>query len=152
MSDPIDNFGDKRQSGNTCSTGWKKGISGNPGGRTSIANDLKRVGAANLSLPGTTEEARHRWWAMLMPIAFAGPNNNPAGDPNWRYAAQEVGNRLLGKVKEHVEVSGGIGPAEAALLAALHMTPEDRRRRIDEIDAEDQAALEAGPPVTDDDD
>ena len=148
MSDPIDNLGDKRQRGGHPA--WKKGQSGNPGGRCSIANDLKRVGAANPNLPGTTEEARQRWWAMLMPIAFAGPSAD--NDPNWRYAAQEVGNRLFGKPKEHVEVTGGIGPAEAALLAALHMTPEDRRRRIDEIDAEDQAALEAGPPVTDDDD
>ncbi len=149
MSNPIDRLGDKRATGNAHGRGFKPGQSGNPGGRSAIANDLKRVGAADPNLPGTTEEARQRWWAMLMPVAFGGPMSE--NDPNWRYAAQEVGNRLLGKPKEHVEVTGGITPAEGALLAALHMTPEDRRRRLNEIDAEDQAALEAGPADSTDD-
>lgn len=131
---------------------FPKGVSGNPGGRPKIENDLAAVHAADPNLPGSTEEARRRWWAMLLPVAFRGPNGNPKGDPDWRYAAQEVGNRLLGKPKEHVEVSGSITPAESALLAAIRMTPEDRRRRLAELDAEDQAALEAGPPTSGSDD
>jgi hypothetical protein len=129
---------------------FTKGVSGNPGGRPKIENDLAAVGAADPNLPSSTEEARRRWWAMILPVAFAGPSGNPKGDADWRYAAQEVGNRLLGKPKEHVEVSGSITPAESALLAAIRMTPDERMRRLRELDAEDQAALEAGPPADDD--
>lgn len=130
---------------------FPKGTSGNPGGRPKIENDLAAVGAADPNLPRSTEEARRRWWAMILPVAFKGPNGNPKGDADWRYAAQEVGNRLLGKPKEHVEVSGSITPAESALLAAIRMTPDERMRRLRELDAEDQAVLAAGPPADADD-
>lgn len=139
----------EKKSGGVTGKGWSKGQSGNPGGRPKIENDLAAVGAADPNLPGTTEEARRRWWAMIMTRAYQGPNGSPKGDADWRYAAQELGNRLLGKPKEHVEVSGSITPAESALLAAIRMTPDERMRRLKELDVEDQAALEA-PPATDD--
>lgn len=142
--------GEKKPGGIT-GKGFPKGVSGNPGGMPKIVNDLAAVHAANPNLPGTTAEARRLWWQMILPVAFKGPNGNPKGDADWRYAAQEVGNRLLGKPKEHVEVSGSITPAESALLAAIRMTPDERMRRLRELDAEDQQALEAGPPPGGDD-
>lgn len=142
--------GEKKPGGAT-GKGFPKGVSGNPGGMPKIVNDLAAVHAANPNLPGTTAEARRLWWQMILPVAFKGPNGNPKGDADWRYAAQEVGNRLLGKPKEHVEVSGSITPAESALLAAIRMTPDERMRRLRELDAEDQQALEAGPPPGGDD-
>lgn len=131
---------------------FPKGVSGNPGGVPNIVNDLKAVNAANPNLPGTTAEARRLWWNMILPVAFRGPNGNPKGDADWRYAAQEVGHRLLGKPKEHVEITGAISPAESALLAALQMTPDERMRRLDEIAAEDERALDEGPPPDSNDD
>lgn len=141
---------DEKKPGGVTGKGFPKGTSGNPGGRPKIATDLAAVHAADPNLPGTTEEARQRWWAMLLPIAFRGPNGNPKGDADWRYAAAEVGNRLMGKAKEHIEVTGGVTPAELALLTALQMTPDERRKKLAEIEAEDAKAIEAGPPSDDD--
>lgn len=81
---------------------WKRGQTGNPGGKVSLRKDLERAHALDPSLPTTPAEARAKWWAMVLPIAFAGPRR--PNDRNWAYAAQEVGTRLLGKPKETVAI------------------------------------------------
>lgn len=107
-------------------TSWKPGKSANPGGKPSLVKDLERAGALNPEIAGLTpEDARARWWAAVLPVAFAGPQR--AKDSNWTYAASEVGNRLLGKPKETLEVSGGMTPEQVALFDALRMTPHERR-------------------------
>lgn len=144
MSDPVDRLGDKRGT-----RGFRPGVSGNPGGKVSLRKDLERAGAIwkGSDDPGvaelaglTPEDARARWWAMILPVAFAGPRGPK--DSNWTYAASEVGNRLLGKAKESIEISGGITPEAQALLEALRMTPHERRQLAaqDTTAAEDEAA------------
>lgn len=73
-------------------------------------------------------------------------------DPNGRIKCAALAlDRITGKAKEHVEISGELSPIDSALLSALHMTPQERRNKLAEIDAEDQAALDTGPPMSDDD-
>lgn len=63
---------------------------------------------------------------------------------------QLVFDRAHGKVLTTVEVTGEMSPVQAALLSALQLTPEERRRRLSDIDAEDDAELAEGPIASDD--
>jgi len=95
----------------------------NAGGRPSIVNDLRAAGAIDPSLPTTPAEARAKWWAMILPVAFAGPQG--PRDSNWIYAAGEAGVRLLGKPKETVVIEGSEeSPVDWSKV------PEDRREKL----------------------
>lgn len=73
--------------------GFKKGQSGNPGGRPRIAKALDELGVTQ---GGLAKE--------LFEIALREARRVPEGnDPNWRYAHQWLSDRLLGKPKEVVE-------------------------------------------------
>lgn len=56
--------------------------------------------------------------------------------------------RLLGKAIQQIssDISVGASAADLALIEALRLTPEERRRKLAEIEAADAAALAAGPP------
>lgn len=96
----------------------------NNGGRPKIANDLEAIGF-------TTAEARQRWWQLATKIAFAGPQE--PNDPNWRYAHEQVGNRLMGKPTERVEHS----------VAEPQLTDAEIKAELDEIVREKVAAMSA---------
>lgn len=141
--DPTKRFGDKVRT-----NGYEKGRSGNPGGKISLRRDLERASAIwkgsneHADLVGLDPEtARARWWAMILPVAFAGPRGQK--DSNWTYAASEVGNRLLGKPKESVEISGGLTAEQAALFEALKLTPHERRLAAQDSTGGDAAADDA---------
>jgi hypothetical protein len=77
----------------------------NAGGKVSLKRDLEAMGLLNPNLPSTPAEARARWWAVVMEVALDGPAGPK--DSNWTYAAKEVGDRLLGRPKETVEIQQG---------------------------------------------
>jgi hypothetical protein len=113
-----------------------KGTSGNPAGRLPVGQTLASALRDRLPVEKLVEVAE----TLLA-----------SDDESIRFKTlQLVFDRAHGKVLTTVEVTGEMSPAQSALLAALQLTPEDRRRRFAELDAEDQAALEAGPLVDDD--
>lgn len=142
MSDnPIKNLGDHAKPGKA--KGFPKGTSGNPGGKSELKKILEAANLLNPACPKTPAEARAKWWATVAPIAFAGPQSS--SDKNWSYAAKEIGERLFGKPKESVEISGGLSPDQQALFEALKLTPHERRLAAQDATipeaAEDDAAL-----------
>lgn len=58
-------------------------------------------------------------------------------------AGAEVLDRVLGKAPQSIsgDLNVGISPEQAAVLAAIQLTPHERRQRLDRIAAEDEAAL-----------
>lgn len=61
--------------------------------------------AVKRTVPMDTQEARAWWWRTIWPIFLAGPSGTK--DSVWIYTAGEMGNRLLGKPKEHVVLEDG---------------------------------------------
>jgi hypothetical protein len=130
--------------GNAVQAGkWTKGVSANPGGKVSLRLDLERAGAVlkqkdehpNLQAL-TPADARARWWAMILPVAFAGPCGPK--DTNWTYASAEVGTRLLGKPKETIAIEdGNATPIDWSLV------PEERRPALTAAILELQGYLSA---------
>lgn len=61
-------------------------------------------------------------------------------------AGSEVLDRVLGKAVQAIEgdVNVGISPEQAALIAGIQLTPHERRKRLEAIAAEDDAALAEG--------
>lgn len=120
------------------------GTSGNPGGKVSLklthewacAHDPDFAAVAGVSI----EEARGRLYALMMKIAVQGPKGPK--DTNWTFAAGEMMTRHFGKPKESVDISGDVSPEAQALLAALRMTPHERREAL-AADNEDAAAMDA---------
>jgi hypothetical protein len=147
-------------------TPWKPKQSGNPNGKISLKNDLKRakeIGAlpelhrvlnewresagerlaelgaegfvaalqaaireaCEIDLPPTPEVARAMWWRTTLPVAFAGPCGPK--DTVWTYANSEVGNRLLGKQKDHVVLEGSETPP-----VDWKRVPEEERQALQE--------------------
>lgn len=70
--------------------------------RAALDEATKRV------LPVDPAEARAMWWRTILPVVFSGPSGSK--DSVWTYASGEVGNRLLGKPKEHVVLEDGNAP------------------------------------------
>lgn len=131
---PIKNLGGKQ------APGFPKGVSGNPGGKVSLRKDLEAAHALNPDLPSTPAAARAKWWSMVLPVAFAGPQGPK--DSNWTYAAGEVGVRLLGKPKETVEI---VGDSESGV--EWTKVPVEEREQILEAITKLQAYV--GEPETD---
>lgn len=122
----IDNLGPK-----AGTRGFPKGVSGNPGGRSNLAKawdaatggkKASQVGAEALKLAYT--------------VAMAGPQGGK--DTNWTFAMTQVLHYSLGKPKEQIDITGDVSPEAHALLAALRLTPHERRQ----LAAQDSTALE----------
>lgn len=60
-------------------------------------------------------------------------------------ANAEALDRILGKPAQTIDgaMSVGISPDQAAILAAISLTPHERRKRLDDIAREDDEALAA---------
>lgn len=97
---------------------WVKGMpSPNPGGRVSIIKALEDRGLDARSL--TAEIVGH---------LIDGMRELDKSDPSWRFCAEQLLNRLMGKPKETVDLNvGGASPEQEALLEAIRMTPHERR-------------------------
>lgn len=127
---------------------WKPGKSGNPGG----------------SPKGLVAEIRARFAADAIPMLEVfrdlALGRTPLGYEGAEIktsdrikAGAEVLDRTLGKAPQTIDgnLDLGASPEQLALLAALQMTPHERRKKLAEIDAEDARAIEAGPPPDADD-
>jgi hypothetical protein len=125
----IENLGAKRRRGR-----WKKGESGNPGGRPKIAEAWDKATGGK-----TTAQVAADALKLVYEVMMKGPRD--ARDPCWTFATQKVLEYTIGKPKEQVEVTGGITPEAQALLEALRLTPHERRMVIDAA-AEDAAAMD----------
>ena len=114
---------------------FPKGVSGNPGGTTLslLRQAREKFGDRYLDLVD-----------LAVRIAFGEtPDGYKDIKPADRRAFAEMAlNRIGGKPKEHVEISGGVTPEQAALLEALRMTPHERRLAQDSTAAEDDAAMD----------
>lgn len=58
-------------------------------------------------------------------------------------AGQEVLDRVLGKAPQQIDgdLNIGITPEQAAVLAAIQLTPHERRKRLDQLAEEDDQAI-----------
>lgn len=97
---------------------FKPGKSGNPGGRVKDCKSATEILRAKL----TPEERAD----MLIEMAMS------AKDERVKLQARlAIWDRTDGKVKDQLEVSGGISPEQQALLDALRMTPHERRQALE---------------------
>ncbi len=123
-----------------------KGQSGNPGGRAKGIERLLRERFGD-DVPALV--------AVLVDLGLGrsveGYDDAKASDRI--RAGAEALDRIVGKAPQSLEVDANLGASaeQLALLAALQMTPEDRRRKMAEIDAEDAAALALRPVDADPD-
>lgn len=112
------------------STSWKPGETGNPGGRSKEAREReKRVAAVVLAMGG---EDCYDYFKILDSIA-----RSDAEQAKDRIAAvKELLQRALGKAPDVVQLEGGgLTGIQAALLAAVSMTPYERRKAEADLDA-----------------
>ena len=118
---------------------FKPGKSGNAGGRTKGLERRIREKLGDLEIDELID--------VLLLIA-----RSTSEETKDRLKAVEMlFDRVGGKPRQSIEgeISVGASAADLALLAALRLTPEERRRKLAEIDAEDDKALSAGPPPDD---
>lgn len=128
---------------------FKPGASGNPGGRPAglIAKIREEFSDDALKI---LRVFRDLALGQEAPPKFDGEDNLISGllytevkTSDRVKAGDIVLERVLGKAPQSIdgEFSLGASPDQLALLAALRMTPEERRRMQAQIAAEDEAAL-----------
>lgn len=124
---------------------FKPGQSGNPDGRLKGVEKRARAVIEARSYKahdGQTYTGLEALIHLYLDIAF--DETQMAKD---RLKAGETAvDRGFGKVKESVEVTGGISPDQQALLDALRMTPHERRLAAQDSTEDDHAMadLESG--------
>ena len=119
---------------------WPKGKSGNPGGRgkgTEAREKLAREMFGD-DVPKMLAVFRD----LGLGLTTTGYQDIQTSDRI--KAGQEVLDRVLGRAKQAIEgeVSIGLSPGDSALLAALHLTPHERRNRIAELSDDDSSTGE----------
>lgn len=128
---------------------FKPGQSGNPAGRRKGIDAIVREQIGDATgleiLKVHAELAQGRIPAGVAVQKFSGRD--------MAASAAIVLDRLWGKPKQTIEGEVGMAPHQIALIAALQLTPHERRQKLDQIAAEDEAALaEAERAQADDDD
>jgi hypothetical protein len=126
---------------------FKKGASGNPGTQFKPGADPRRNpgGRPPGYLKTLHEVTSIEDWRAICVKAI---EDAKAGD---RYARTWIGDYLLGKPKESIDVTSNADPAQLALLAALRMTPHERRAEQARLYAEDMVALDTAHDDADED-
>lgn len=116
---------------------FERGRSGNPGGRPSIAKAWDAATGGKKAADVGAEALK-----LAYTVAMAGPTC--LRDSNWQFAMTQVLHYSLGKPKEQIAVTGDVSPEAQALLAALRLTPHERRQLAaqDSTAAEDDAAMD----------
>lgn len=111
--------------------GFRPGESGNPGGRPSILTALSANGTDTQKL---TAELAAQLIECMRSVDKA--------EASWRFAVDQLANRLWGKPKESMDLNvAGASPEQQALLEALVMTPHERRLAQASTSTEDDAAM-----------
>ena len=112
---------------------FTKGVSGNPAGRSKGADRLAREAVSDGDLTAI----------MKLQIELA-LGRIPEGIKIKELSAKDITNaasfvtdRVCGKPRQTIDgdVSVGVSPEQAALLAALQMSPHERRARATQLDA-----------------
>jgi hypothetical protein len=123
-----------------ASTSWKPGASGNPAGKPrGLERQLRDQFGADVP----------RLVAVLVDLALGkvprGYEEAEIKTSDRIKANAEALDRILGKPAQTIDgaMSVGISPDQAAILAAISLTPHERRLRQAEIDREDADALAA---------
>jgi hypothetical protein len=119
---------------------FQKGQSGNPGGRAT-------------ELPTKIRKAHEDDAAKIMQVfvdvamGLEVPGYEDAKPSDRQKCGAYVCDQVLGKPKQQIDgdINVGISPEQAAVLAAIQLTPHERRKRLAEIAAEDEAALAEEP-------
>jgi hypothetical protein len=115
--------------------GFQKGHSGNPGG---VPKSVKAIRDLIGALTNNGEE--------LVELAVSAMRGEKEADGLSReYAHQWLSDRYYGKPKQSLDVSIGITPDQAAAIAALKLSPHERRQKIEELRA--RAERPALPPA-----
>lgn len=116
---------------------YRMGKTNNPGGRPSIAKAWDAATGGKKAADVGAEALK-----LAYSVAMAGPQG--AKDSNWQFAMTQVLHYSLGKPKEQIAVTGDVSPEAQALLAALRLTPHERRQLAaqDMTAAEDDAAMD----------
>lgn len=103
--------------------GFQKGHSGNPGG---VPKSVKAIRDLIGALTNNGEE--------LVELAVSAMRGEEDGLSR-EYAHQWLSDRYYGKPKQSLDVSIGITPDQAAAIAALKLSPHERRQKIEELRA-----------------
>lgn len=116
--------------------GWPKGVSGNPGGRPKgLDRQIREVhGRDALAIVAIQVD-------LALGRAVPGYDDVKAADRV--KAGVSALDRIAGKVPTTIDGSLDLGASseQLALLAALRMTPHERRAYLAQIDAEDEREL-----------
>ncbi len=126
---------------------FKKGQSGNPGGREKGAERRAKEAAEAreyIADDGQKYTGREALYHALLDIAF--DRDEKARDRTGAIVA--FLDRVDGKPKQAVSVSGEVDPANLALLDALRMTPHERRAHLARIEQEEREVLDASQDST----
>lgn len=121
---------------------FKPGQSGNPGGRKRGVERALRDAWDRLARAGGHESAIDEWVGVVHGIM----SNTGAEDKDRLAAARLLKEHTYGMAKQALAVTGDVTPEAQALLAALRLTPHERRlidHAQDSTAAEDDAAMEA---------
>ena len=116
---------------------FKPGQSGNPGGKRKGVDALVReqigddTGLAILKVHAELAQGRIPDGVAIQ--KFSGRD--------MAASASIVLDRLWGKPKQTIDGEMAFAPHQLALIAALQLTPHERRKKLDEIAAEDEAEL-----------
>jgi len=117
---------------------WDKGKSGNPGGYSKSAREANERMRVVLQAAADLKAADGNGSKLIADRLVEIIRN---GEPRESLKAIEIWlERVHGKVKDHVELSGAMTEDQAALLEAWRMTPHERRKAL-EAEALDDAPL-----------
>lgn len=127
---------------------FEKGKSGNPGGRAKgFDRQIREEFGGDVRL----------LVAVLVDLALG---KTPPGFEHAEIrtsdrikAGAEALDRIVGKPSQTIDaaMTVGITPEQAAILAAINLTPHERRKRMDELAREDDDAIAAAEAVPVDD-
>jgi hypothetical protein len=104
---------------------FKPGQSGNPGGAVKLAKAWKE--ACGMTKAGVTAEALR----MVRERMLEGPNGDPKGDADWRFATQKVLDYSAGPPKQEIELSGSV--ETSAQFDASAMSDEEIAAALEAI-------------------
>jgi hypothetical protein len=122
---------------------FQPGQSGNPGGRVKGAEARAREIASSREYVADNGEKYTGAEAMLHVLIDIAVDKDEKSRERIA-AANSVLDRVEGKPKQAVDVTGTMDPQSVALVEALRMTPHERRAHLARMEAEEHEHLGSG--------